>query len=267
MHCDHPFILRLVRTFKDADYIYFLTDFVAGTDLWQVIRDLGWVNEAACRFYIGSLLLAVEHLHEREIIHRDVKPENVLVGKDGYLKLADFGSAKRLVGGRTVTVIGTPHYMAPEVIAGHSYGLSADLWSLGVVLYELLYSKLPFGDTLTNPMDVYKAVSTGKLVFPDHRHADANHLIGLLLNSNSVSRTTAKKVKRHIWFTGFDWGKLAGRAMTAPYKPQPFSPDDAPPTQLQTLLAEHALPMSKQCSKNKLTCNSKREPAGWDHYF
>jgi cGMP-dependent protein kinase len=83
------------------------------------------------------MLLALEHLAERRIVHRDLKPENTMVDEDGYPKIIDFGTAK-LVKSRTYTIIGTPHYMAPEILTGRGYNTSVDVWSLGAMLYEFL---------------------------------------------------------------------------------------------------------------------------------
>merc|ERR1719313_2610357 len=106
-------------------------------------------------FYIGCLVLALETLHERSIVFRDLKPENVMLDVQGYLKLIDFGIAKKLEtgGGRAFTMIGTPHYMAPEVIRGKGYGSEVDIWGLGVILYELVCGFLPFGEDLDDPID------------------------------------------------------------------------------------------------------------------
>ena len=125
LQLDHMLILKLVRTFKDARRIYFLTEFVRGLDLFDVLRQLNLVSDRDSKFYTACLILMFEHLHERDIIYRDLKPENVMVDEDGYPKLIDFGRAK-IVQGRTYTVVGTPHYMAPEVIVGKGYSLAAD---------------------------------------------------------------------------------------------------------------------------------------------
>ena len=125
LELDHIFILKLVRTFQDKFRLYFLLEFIKGMDLFDVLHQLGLLNESDSRFYTGCLLIILEHLHEREIIYRDLKPENIVVDDDGYPKLIDFGTAK-FIKGRTFTIVGTPHYMAPEVITGHGYSVSVD---------------------------------------------------------------------------------------------------------------------------------------------
>jgi len=110
-------IMKLVKTFKDEDRIYFLMEFIHGIDLFDAIRELDVVDNEQCKFWVGCLTLALEHLAEKKIVHRDLKPENVMVDKKGYAKLIDFGTAK-IIENRTYTIIGTPHYMAPEAIRG-----------------------------------------------------------------------------------------------------------------------------------------------------
>jgi cGMP-dependent protein kinase len=154
LRLDHPMLMRLVKTFKDEYRVCFLLEYIHGCDLFDALREVNNVGQDLARFYVGSMLLAFEHLAERSIIHRDLKPENVMVGKDGYVRLIDFGTAK-IFEERTYTIIGTPHYMAPEVIMGKGYGLAADLWSLGIMLYEFLFFRVPFGDDLSDPYETY----------------------------------------------------------------------------------------------------------------
>jgi cGMP-dependent protein kinase len=111
------------------------------------------------------MLLALEHLAERKIVHRDLKPENTMLGEDGYPKLIDFGTAK-YVSSRTYTIIGTPHYMAPEILTGRGYNTSVDVWSLGAMLFEFLAGGCPFGEQENDPYKVYEAVLKAKLTFP-----------------------------------------------------------------------------------------------------
>ena len=122
---DHIFILKLVKTFKDAKRLYFLTEYVRGLDLFDVIRSLSVINDRDAKFYTACLILILEYVHERDIVYRDLKPENVIIDDDGYPKLIDFGISK-ILNGRTYTIVGTPHYMAPEVITGKGYSFFAD---------------------------------------------------------------------------------------------------------------------------------------------
>lgn len=133
---------------KDSNFIYFIMDFIEGEDLFDVITKVIIFTAEHTTFLISQILLMMEHMHNNHIIYRDLKPENLMMNTDGYLVLVDMGTAKKLKiekRFRTNTIIGTPHYMAPEIITGKGYSFPVDLWSLGVITYELLCGKLPFG--------------------------------------------------------------------------------------------------------------------------
>lgn len=223
LQLDHTLILKLVRTFKDIKRIYFLTEFVRGLDLFDVLRQLNLVSDRDAKFYTACLILMFEHLHERDIIYRDLKPENVMVDDDGYPKLIDFGIAK-IVQGRTYTVVGTPHYMAPEVIVGKGYGLAADYWSIGIMLYEFVCGGVPFGEEEEDPYVIYEKVIERKLVYPSFvdPRMPAKPIVEQLLSKNPAMRTggSVANLKSHPWFHGFNWDALTNRQMATPYKPR-----------------------------------------------
>ena len=154
---DHPFIVKLVKTMKDKNYIYFLMDYIKGKELFDVIRDIGLLNKFQTQFYGASIMLAVQYLHERKFIYRDIKPENIMVLGNGFIKLIDFGTAKAITD-RTKTIIGTPHYMAPEVILGEGYSFKVDFWSIAICMYEFMCGGVPFGENHEEAMDVYLAI-------------------------------------------------------------------------------------------------------------
>lgn len=223
LQLDHVLILKLVRTFKDSKRIYFLTEFVRGLDLFDVLRQLNLVTDKDSKFYTACLVLMFEHLHERDIIYRDLKPENVMVDDDGYPKLIDFGIAK-IVQGRTYTVVGTPHYMAPEVIVGKGYGLAADFWSIGIMLFEFMCGGVPFGEEEEEPYNIYEKVIERKLTYPSFvdPKMPSKPMIEQLLNKNPAMRTggSVANLKSHPWFQGFNWDALVNRQMPTPYKPR-----------------------------------------------
>lgn len=137
--------------------------------MFDVIREIGLLSKQVARFYIGSLILAIEYLHMKNVIYRDLKPENVMVEGTGYLKLIDMGTAKKLKssnGYRTFTIIGTPHYMAPEVMKGKGYTFSVDIWTLGVLLFEFTCGNLPFGDDLDDPYEIHNMILSSDVRFP-----------------------------------------------------------------------------------------------------
>ena len=217
---DHPFIVKLVKSLKDEKSIYFLMEYIKGKELFDVIRDIGLLTKSQTQFYSASLMLAIDYLHERKFIFRDIKPENVIVIQNGYIKLIDFGTAKEIVD-RTNTIIGTPHYMAPEVILGEGYSFQVDIWSIAICMYEFMCGGVPFGENADEPMDVYLAIINEKLVFPNFcKDSDFKLLIQQMLTKNPIKRMSkVSQVKTHIWFNGFDWEDLMSLNMKAPYKP------------------------------------------------
>lgn len=154
-------MVELYRTFHDQDYIYFLMKYIDGGDFFHILRSFSDFDKKKAQFYFACMINAVSAIHEKNIIYRDIKPENAVADKDGYLYLVDLGTAKRLVentGFKTFTIIGTPHYMAPEIVQGQGYSFPADLWSLGIFFYEVVCGHLPFGEDAEDPYEVFKQV-------------------------------------------------------------------------------------------------------------
>ena len=157
LRVDHPFIVKLVKTLKDEKYIYFLMDYIRGKELFDIIRDIGLLNKTQTLFYGASIMLAVRYLHQRKFIFRDIKPENVMVLDNGYIKIIDFGTAKS-IDNLAKTTLGTPHYMAPEMILGKGYSFEVDYWAIAVCMYEFICGEVPFGETCEDTMDIYLAI-------------------------------------------------------------------------------------------------------------
>jgi cGMP-dependent protein kinase len=220
---DHPFVAKLVRTYKDSKRLYFLEEYVHGLELAAILRHVGLINNSDSQFYIASLCILLQYLHERDIIYRDLKPENIMVDTSGFIKLIDFGAAKTLQG-RTFTLVGTPHYMAPEVIVGKGYNKSADLWSLGVCLYELVCGGVPFGEDEEDPYKIYEAILDMRLDYPplvDQNTFLAKGFIEQLMSKSPEMRSSggAEALKKHSWFEGFDWESLNSQTIVPPYTP------------------------------------------------
>lgn len=219
LQIDHPFIVKLVKTLKDSKHIYFLMEYVRGKELFDVIRDIGLLTKEQTQFYGGSLLLAIEYLHERKFIYRDLKPENVMVlYGNGYIKLIDFGTAK-IITDRTSTIIGTPHYMAPEVILGGGYSFQVDIWSVAICMYEFMCGGVPFGESAEDPMEVYLAIINTKLQFPNFcKDKEFKQLMIHMLCKNPLNRLTkANQIKNHVWFQKFNWEELMSLNMKPAY--------------------------------------------------
>ncbi len=149
---DFPFIMKKFGELKQKDHMMFLNEYVPGATFWDVMIELDLLSYGQAKFYIAQLLIILQYLHKRGIIYRDLKPQNLICQRSGYLKMIDFGTSKNLklnklgIYDRTYTVVGTPHYLAPELIEGKGYSFSADYWSLGVLLFELMIGYVPFGD-------------------------------------------------------------------------------------------------------------------------
>ena len=217
---DHPFIDKLIKTFKDNKRVYFLIELVQGIDLFDLLRKFPLWDEEKTRFYISCIILILEQLHEFKIIHRDLKPENIIIDKYGYPKLIDFGVAK-ILNGRTYTVAGSSHYMAPEVIKGTGYGFEADYWSLGIILYEFLCNKVPWGEHEEDPIEIYNLILKSKLEFPDClENVSCKILIQKLLNQNPAMRGDIGTIKQNAWLAGVDYEKLIAKLIEPPFKPQ-----------------------------------------------
>lgn len=162
---DHPFILKLHNTYKDAKYIHFLLELALGGELFTHLRQRGRFDESGSQFYSASVLLAFRHMHEQSIVYRDLKPENLILDSDGYLKVVDFGLAKKVVD-RTWTLCGTPDYLAPEIILNKGHDKAVDYWALGVLIFELTAGFVPF--YADDPMQVYHLILQGNIKFPSH---------------------------------------------------------------------------------------------------
>ncbi|GIY09501.1 hypothetical protein CEXT_454211 [Caerostris extrusa] len=223
-NCD--FIVKLYRTFKDAKYLYMLMESCLGGELWTLLRDRGSFDDCTTRFYAACVVEAFDYLHSRNIIYRDLKPENMLLDSQGYVKLVDFGFAKKLPNGRkTWTFCGTPEYVAPEVILNKGHDTSADFWSLGVLIYELLTGTPPF--TAPDPMKTYNIILKGidLVEFSRSISKNAHNLIKKLCRDNPAERIGyqkggIKELQKHKWFDGFNWDGLVKRSLVPPILPR-----------------------------------------------
>lgn len=219
--CD--FIVRLFKTFRDDKYLYMLLEPCLGGELWTLLRDKVSFDESSTRFYVSCVIEAFTYLHQRGIIYRDLKPENLLLDEKGYIKLVDFGFAKKIgVGRRTWTFCGTPEYVAPEIILNRGHDSSSDLWSLGILIYELLTGNPPF--TGSEPMKTYNLILKG-IESVDFSHSIPKHaqsLIKKLCRDNPSDRighgsTNLKEVRKHKWLNNFNWDALKARKLNAPF--------------------------------------------------
>lgn len=160
---DFPFLVRLNESLKDEDYIFLLMDYIEGEELASILYEgMGFFSPEVTRFYIIQLILTIEYLHKLKILHRDIKLNNILVDSEGFIKLIDFGISKKMLDLKTYSIVGTPHYMAPEVILGQGYSYPADFWAIGVSMYQMLSGNMPFGEDAEDPIEVYTEIISHK---------------------------------------------------------------------------------------------------------
>jgi protein kinase A len=218
----HPFIVELYSTYQDNLNVYMLLSYVPGGELFSHLRRAGRFSADVTRFYLASIILAIENLHSRNIIYRDLKPENLLLDRVGYLRIADFGFAK-IVEDRTFTLCGTPEYLAPEIVLSQGHGKAVDYWALGILAFEMLAGYPPFFDD--HPLGIYEKILRNEIAFPLHIDIYAKDLIRGLLTTDRTKRLGnlrggAKDVMEHAWFQGVDWGSLERKEIGAPIVPR-----------------------------------------------
>ncbi|XP_051969717.1 ribosomal protein S6 kinase alpha-3 isoform X3 [Xyrauchen texanus] len=228
---NHPFIVKLHYAFQTEGKLYLILDFLRGGDLFTRLSKEVMFTEQDVKFYLAELALALDHLHGLGIIYRDLKPENILLDDDGHIKLTDFGLSKESIDheNKAYSFCGTVEYMAPEVVnrRGHTY--SADWWSYGVLMFEMLTGTLPFQGK--DRKETMTMILKAKLGMPQFLSSEAQSLLRSLFKRNPSNRLGAgpdgvEEIKRHTFYANIDWNKLFRREMYPPFKPASSRPDD-----------------------------------------
>ncbi|KAG0501738.1 hypothetical protein HPP92_001810 [Vanilla planifolia] len=242
----NPFVVRFYYSFTCRENLYLVMEYLNGGDLYSLLRNLGCLCEEMARLYMAEVVLALEYLHSLNVIHRDLKPDNLLIARDGHIKLTDFGLSKVGLINSTddlsgpdvssavildheptaasqraqkreqrqkQSAVGTPDYLAPEILLGMAHGSTADWWSVGVILFELLVGIPPFN--AEHPQKIFDNIMNRDIPWPqvpEEMSFDAYDLINKLLIQNPLQRlgaTGASEVKAHCFFKDINWDMLA----------------------------------------------------------
>ena len=228
-----PFIVNIKSAFQDETKLYIVSEFLQGGDLFFHLHEKRYTvfPEIKARFYIMELVIALDFLHQNNMIYRDLEPENILLDSQGHVKLTDFGLSKIFENedDKAYTVCGTPQYLAPEILLRKGYDKAVDWWSLGCVLYEMLYGRLPFklkkGQKIS--LNIYKE----EIAFDKKISEEAKDLIINLLIFDPKSRLGSgvdggEKIKNHNFFKGVNWKDVWDRKLEPPFVPNLKSDQD-----------------------------------------
>ena len=219
---EHPSIISFLSLNQDEKYMYFAFEFIPGGELFNLLKVENKFPLEKAQFYAGQIVFVLEYLHSKNIIYRNLKPENILINKNGYLKITDFELSKNIED-RTYTMCGTPGYLAPEIILNKGYGLSVDWWAFGILLYEMICGVDPFSDGDT--MKTYENILEGKIKFSSDFDDKSRSLIKHLLEPDLSKRYGNLKngvddIKNHDFFKSMNWDKLLKQEIEPPFIPK-----------------------------------------------
>ena len=220
---ENPYIVNLIYSFQNEDFLFLVIDFLNGGDLFFHLRKEKRFSEGKTAFYAAEIFCALEYLHNKSYVYRDLKPENVLFDEKGHIKLVDFGLSKKIVieeDNLCNSLVGTPEYVAPEVLLGQEYDFSADYWNLGCVIYEMLIGNSPFYDKSIPEM--LSKIVEDSVEFPTTMEISkqAKALILALLEKNPQKRIKAEELKKSLFFKEIDWSKLEKKMLKPPFVPE-----------------------------------------------
>ncbi|XP_045537352.1 atypical protein kinase C [Papilio machaon] len=231
---NHPFLVGLHSCFQTPSRLFFVIEFVRGGDLMFHMQRQRRLPEEHARFYAAEISLALHFLHERGVIYRDLKLDNVLLDHEGHIKLTDYGMCKEGVrpGDTTSTFCGTPNYIAPEILRGEEYGFSVDWWALGVLTYEMLAGRSPFdiAQAADNPDQntedyLFQVILEKTIRIPRSLSVKAASVLKGFLNKNPVERLGCGEgafldIVNHPFFKSIEWEMLEQKQVVPPFKPR-----------------------------------------------
>jgi len=225
---DHPFVIHFYGSFQTDKKLYFVLEYCPGGELFNLLRKKKRFSEERALFYAAQMVLALEHLHSKNIIYRDLKPENVLIDAQGYIRITDFGLSRMNVSGNdAMSISGTKEYLAPEVLLRLGYGKAADWWSLGNIIYEMIIGIPPF--YTSNQKELFDRIKFANPKFPEQLPTRLRSLLEGLLKkdpSKRLGHDSAESIKQHPWFQDVNWKALSDKRYEAPFVPKVHEDED-----------------------------------------
>ncbi|KAM7367340.1 hypothetical protein PAMP_015249 [Pampus punctatissimus] len=224
---ENPFLTHLHCTFQTKENLFFVMEYLNGGDLMFHIQNCHKFDLHRSTFYAAEIICGLQFLHSKGIIYRDLKLDNVLLDFEGHIKIADFGMCKEnmQLDSRTSTFCGTPDYIAPEILLGQKYNSSADWWSFGVLLYEMLIGQSPFHGR--DEEELFQSIRTDNPVYPRWLTKDTKDILIKLFVREPEERLGVKgNIRQHSFFSSTDWNALELRQVEPPFTPTLTSPSD-----------------------------------------
>jgi len=218
---DHPFILQIESWFQDSNEVYMLLELALGGELFSLLQKKAPLPDQEALFYVSQVVAIFAFMQSQKVVYRDLKPENLLLDAQGYIKMIDFGFAK-VLREKTWTLCGTPEYLAPEIIknAGHSF--EVDWWCTGILAYECLTGVTPF--VCDDQMESYRRIIKCQVKYPRSFSKQACEYMDKLIVADPKKRLGCLKggpadVKKLSWFSGLDWKAQEAKKLPAPHVP------------------------------------------------
>lgn len=220
----HPFIAKLHCSFQNEKKLYFALEYCPGGELFNLLQKRKYFTEDQARFYVVQIVLAIEHLHKSDFIYRDLKPENVLLDSQGYIRITDFGLSKGNIksGKDARSVCGTPEYLAPEVIMRVGHGKAVDWWTVGCLIFELLTGLPPY--YTSDREELFDRIKLSSVKYPSNFSPSVKELLNGLFQKDPEMRLGggpdgAKSIRNQPWFSGVDWDAYLRKEIKAPFVP------------------------------------------------
>uniref|UniRef100_A0A8C6EG62 Protein kinase C n=1 Tax=Microcebus murinus TaxID=30608 RepID=A0A8C6EG62_MICMU len=224
---EHPFLTHMFCTFQTKENLFFVMEYLNGGDLMYHIQSCHKFDLSRATFYAAEIILGLQFLHSKGIVYRDLKLDNILLDKDGHIKIADFGMCKENMLGdaKTNTFCGTPDYIAPEILLGQKYNHSVDWWSFGVLLYEMLIGQSPFHGQ--DEEELFHSIRMDSPFYPRWLEKEAKDLLVKLFVREPEKRLGVRgDIRQHPLFREINWEELERKEIDPPFRPKVKSPYD-----------------------------------------